>query len=177
MRLVVAIVASLGVAAIEGCATPTAAKNNPMIGLNGGDAAFAAAATRTFPYSRMRCFEAVLATFRNTRGGRVGIARADPVAGTIVSSKWTVYSGTATNSQGQSYQAIVDNQFYVQVGGNDGSCTITVTKLRVWERTVEVATRQRGWVEAHLRGLMKGVEEEASSPSPPGASQVPGSEL
>jgi len=110
MRLVAAVIASLGVIAIEACATPTeagrreeAGKNSPpMIGLDGKDPTFAAAATRTFPYGRTRCYEAVLATLRNTRGGKaVAIARADPVDGTVVSNKMVINRGARATHRGE----------------------------------------------------------------------------
>jgi hypothetical protein len=164
MRLMAAAVASLGLAVLGGCATAAdAMRKEPMIGLDHRDAAFVAAATRTFPYPRMRCFEAVISTFRNTRHGEAGIEKADPASGAVISSKATVYSGTANFPNQTARQEIIDNKFFVQVRGEEASCTVTVTKLRVWDGTVEVERGRKGWVEHHLRGFMKGVEEEASA--------------
>jgi len=60
------------------------------------------------------------------------------------------------------------------VSGSDASCAVTVTKMRVWYRDAEVETRLQSWVEWQLRGLMKGVQEEAAEPSIPEHPTAPG---
>jgi hypothetical protein len=57
----------------------------------------------------------------------------------------------------------VSNRLYVQVGGDEKECTVAVTRLRAWHQTLEVPTRTRRWIEAHLRGFMTGVSTELAT--------------
>jgi hypothetical protein len=128
---------------------------NPMVPLTGEDAAFVERGRRSFPRSKMLCFEAVRRTFRNTGHG---LDHSDPETGRVVSGKTTVYRGVQSKTS-QTFD-IVDDKFYVRVDGDEVGCAVTVTKLRVWQNTVEVETRLRRWIEGQLGGFMRGVAAE-----------------
>jgi hypothetical protein len=159
--------ASFAVASVIGCASsgkPPAdsrAKPTPddeMISLDGNDPVFAELGRKSFPHSKLRCFDASVNTLNNSG---LGTERADLEPGTIVSRKVTVYRAEkATASRTTFSVQTVDNKFYVLVTGDDTSCTVAVTKLRAWSNTLEVDTRTRKWVAAHLRSFVRGVEEE-----------------
>jgi len=159
-------VAAFAYACVVGCASsgkpsgdasakPTA--GDESISLDGGDAVFAELGRKSFPYSKPRCFDAAVNALKNSGHGA---ERADLEPGTIVSRKLTVYRATRASSRTTFAAQTVDNKFYVQVTGDNAACTVAVTKLRAWANTLEVETRTRKWVAAHLRSFVRGVEQE-----------------
>jgi hypothetical protein len=138
------------------CAT----SKNEMIPLDGNDPVFAAG-HKTLDYPKARCFDAVLATFKNTGHG---VERQDLELGKVVSGKTTVYSGMRASgmrtNRGTVSEVKVADKFYVSVEDEGGGCAVSVEKLRVWSGTAEVDTRTSSWIRAQLSGFMKGVERE-----------------
>jgi hypothetical protein len=142
---------------VVACALPMscATSKNEMIPLDGNDPVFAAG-HKTLSYSKSRCFDAVLATFKNTGHG---VERQDLALGKVVSGKTTVYSGMRAK-RGTVSEVKVDDKFYVSVEDEGAGCAVSVEKLRVWSGTAEVDTRTSSWIRTQLSGFMKGVEAE-----------------
>lgn len=159
------IVAALLVAS-SGCVFSEVNPRAGMVKLDGSDPVFAVG-RKVFPRPRARCLDAVVATLGNTGHG---IEQQDPAAGTIVSRKAIVYTGTTASSAGTT-DVQVWNKFYVQVSGNEAECQVAVTKLRAWHGTLEVESRSWNWAVAHLGSFMRGVEQELGVPAVAGAAQ------
>ncbi len=158
------VVAVALLAAASGCLFREVDPRAGMVKLDGRDPAFAVG-RKTFARPRSRCLDAVAATFGNTGHG---VEQRDPAAGTIVSGKAVVYSGTTSTSTGTA-EVKVSNKFYVQVSGGDAECEVVVTRLRAWRGTLEVETRTWTWTVAHLGAFIRGVEQELGEPAVAGA--------
>lgn len=174
-----AVVAGL-VSLLSGCAgtqppsTATPSTEDPMVGLTSAEPIFAGEGEKSFPHARTRCIDAVLRTFKNTGHG---IETVERTTGAVVSGKRVVYYAEEARPNGSRVHAEVSNKFYVQVHGDEQQCVVAVTKLRVWAQTVEVETRTRRWVTAHLHGFMKGVAEELSTPASSAVPEASGAGL
>ncbi len=102
--------------------------------------------TKSYSYSKDKCFTATLAAFKDNK---TGIEKQDRANGTIITEKTVFYEGAVG---GSGYAKLITNshKYYLKITGAGNSATVKVYKYRIWDSTGERTEINAEWCAENL---------------------------
>ncbi len=106
--------------------------------------------TRSYNYSKKKCFDATLAALKELE---IGVEKQDREKGLITTEKSAFFrlvqvTGNQYSATGQTFTAT--HKYYLQITGDNKSATVKTIRYRLWNNAVEQPDLNASWCKENV---------------------------
>jgi len=122
------------------------------------DAMYAQYLSRSFNYSKNKCFDATIAVLNESK---IGIEKQDKEKGTITTEKAGFYIRVETGQHTVTQTALWTHKYYLQIIGNNSNATVKAIRYRVWRNNIEQTEISGAWFNENVwNPFLKEIQEK-----------------
>ena len=114
--------------------------------------------SRTFNYSKNKCFDATVAVLKESK---MGIEKQNREIGTITTERTGFYMRVETGHHTVTQTALWTHKYYLQISGNNSNSTVRAIRYRVWRNNIEQTEINGAWFNENVwNPFLKEIQEK-----------------